>query len=216
MKTNIYPRTIFIFLFLFTLLTSCKVKNSDVTKVRDQAATLAADQKAALDLVGDRTLQEAAPALWAIDQASVVMAPGAFMLLNQNREIAIFIAQGGLAPNGSPYTFVGVIDTAHNCIVDATRQFSLLNVDLSNVKTIDELKAVLKNRDFVELTEKTAPTILATIRLALGFLKTVGVGIATTMGTTISDVLVVPAGVLTPEFYYPWCDQGKGCQIIEQ
>jgi hypothetical protein len=215
-QTNPFIRTILIFLLFALLLTSCKpVKNPDYQTVRSQAATLAADQQAAMDLVGDKTLQEAAPALWAIEQASM-LAPGAFMVVNRVKDVAIFVAQGGLAPNGSPYTFIGFIDTAHNCIVDATRQSALLKIDFTQIKTLTELKDLLRSKGFVELTEETAPSLLMVIRLALGYLKSVGAGISQGVGATISDVLVVPAIMLTPEYYFPWCDRGKGCQTIEQ
>jgi hypothetical protein len=130
--------------------------------------------------------------------------------------VAVFVAQGGAASNGSPYTFIGFVNVTHNYIIDPAKAMSGLGIDFSQIKSLTELKAVLRNNGFDELTEKTAPTLLATIRLAMGYLKTLGVGISTTLGATISDVLVVPAGLLTPEYYNPWCQTGKGCQYIEQ
>jgi len=212
MKTNAYPRTLFIFLALFTLLTACKVKNPDYAPV----ATTIAGQMEAAQLIGSKDLQSAAPALWAINTAATVITPGTFMVINKAKDVAIFVAQGGTAMNGSPYTFIGFVNVTHNYLVDPARAMGELGIDFSQIKSLTELKAILRNNGFDELTEKTAPTLLATIRLAMGYLKTLGVGISTTLGSTISDVLVVPAGILTPEFFNPWCEGEKGCQYIEQ
>ena len=216
MKTNVYPRTIFIFLALFTLLVSCKpVDNPRYQQIRDQAATLAAGQTAAMNLVGDHMLQEIAPNLWAIDKATAVAA-GTFMLFNDSQNVAIFVAQGATAPNGFHYTFIGAIDITHNTIVDAAAKFEQLGIDLKEVNSLEQLKCVLRNNGFSELTETTAPMLLATIRLGIRYLKTAGASVSTFGGNTIVDILAIPIFMLTPETMYPWCQGGKGCQTIQQ
>jgi len=194
------------------LLFGCRQNNPDYGPI----ATTVAGQAEAVRLVGENDLQSVAPALWAISTASTTITPGTFMVINKVKDVAVFVAQGGTATNGSPYTFIGFVNVINNTIMDPTRAMAQLGINFSEMKTLAELKAALRNNGFIELTEKTAPSLLAVIRLAMGCLKTVGVGISTTLGATISDVLVVPAGILTPEYFYPWCEGGKGCQHVEQ
>lgn len=214
MKTNVYSRTLFIYLILFTLLSGCRQKNPDYERVRSLAATLTAERQAAINLVGDHTLEEIATELWAIDKASM-LAAGTFMMFNGSRDIAIFVAQGGAAANGTPYVYIGTINMVNNAIVDANQVFKNLNIDMNQVRTLEQLKAVLKNNGFSELTATAVPTLLATIRLGLRYMKTAAVAAVDVGSKTITDILVIPVFMLTPEMMYPWCQTGQGCQYIQ-
>jgi hypothetical protein len=183
-------------LIIAVWITSCGESGANATleSVRAQARAAVDGQMAAVTLVGAETLQEDAPALWAISKA-IANQPGALMLYNDCQHLAIFISQGGKTASGQIYYFMGVVDTNTTAIVDATRQLISLGID-PKLNNLEDMTNMLRARGFVELTATTTPLLLSTLRLAIGFLKS--------MGGTISEVLVVPTYMLTPDQLYPW------------
>lgn len=206
---DFYTKTFVIFLLFALLLSGCAAPDTrtqaTMDAVKERAREAVEGKIAAMGLVGSNSLQNVAPDLWAINKA-VTSQPGAYMLLNDVQQLAVFIAPGGKTAAGLTYYFTGFIDVSKTAIVDANRQLASLGID-PQTKTLEEMLAALRSRGFTELTPVVAPTLVATLRLGLAFMKQ--------LGTTISDVLIVPTFMFTPETLYPWCD-GDNCQQIEQ
>jgi hypothetical protein len=176
-----------------------------VEAVRSQAQEVLDGQLAAAALVGAQTVQQAQPELYAIAQW-VGKVPGAFMFVNDCQQLAVFIAPAGKTAAGVTYYMAGWIDTAHVALVDGTRQMVDLGIDPRKVHTLEDITNALRSRGFVEMTAAAAPTLYAALKLAIGFIRS--------MGSTISDVIVAPAFTLaTP----PWCmEHPESCVQVKR
>jgi hypothetical protein len=132
--------------------------------------------------------------------------PGAYALYNDAQHLAVFLSPAGTNAQGVQYYLYGVINTSRTCIVDAQRILTGLGIDSSKLRTLDELKEALRAHGFSELNPVAVPTLIATLRLGMGFLRS--------LGGALSDVLVVPAIMLMPEQIYPFCNSDN-CQTID-
>jgi hypothetical protein len=199
---NIYTRTLMIFLLFALLFSACgeaKPALTDIARINDDGS---------VELVGGGTLDRIAPEAIAIN-AVLTIQRGAFALINEGQHIAVFIAPGGQTANGTNFYFSAFINTSRVALVDARRQLQMLGIDSAKIQTLQQMVNALKEQGFEELTCATTPTLIATLRLGMGFLRSIG--------STISDVLVVPAVMLTPEMMYPWMDcTGGMCEGRQQ
>lgn len=186
-----YTRLLFYFVILSLMISSCTE-----TGVQQTRSSILGKAEAAT-LLGDMSMEEAAPALYAISAVvSGASKDVAYMVFNETQQIAVFVSRGGPAPTGGNYTYIATVDTAHGGLLNTLTAFQRMGLRLGDIKTFGELKAALRMRGFTELTVTALPLLAQTIRLGIGFLKSVG--------GTMSHILVVPAGVLTPEMMYPW------------
>jgi hypothetical protein len=209
MNTQFYKTRLVMVALLFALLFSGCAPNkrtqATMAAVKDTAREAVEGKIAAMGLIGSNSLQAVAPDLYAINR--VISSGGGIAFFNDAQKIAVFMSPAGKTTTGEMYYLMGVVDTAKVAIVDAQRQLGLMG--MGEVKTLSELKAGLRANGFTELVATSCPTVIATLRLAMGFLRS--------MGTSISHVLVVPAIMLTPEMLSPWCLDGTvNCQQIEQ
>jgi hypothetical protein len=194
-----YYRTRFVicFVILALMLSSCNASGADATRaaVYSQAKSAMECELAAVTLVGAQTLQQAAPNLWAISKA-VTNQPGAWMYLNDCQKIAVFIAEGGKTASGASFYFSGFVNVERAAIIDANSTLISLGIDPAKITTLEDMTTALRARGFVELTAVGAPMLVSSLRLALGFLKSIG--------GTLTDIMIVPTYVLTPDQLYPW------------
>lgn len=201
MNTQYYRTRLTVYFLMFAVIvTSCGDQpntRATLESVRSQAQQAIDARMAAIILVGGQTLQDTAPQLWALEKA-INSCPGAFAYFNDLHHMAVFISPGGKAASGSMYFFAAWIDTSSVALVDATRQMVDYGIDPKKINNLEDMINALRSRGFVELTATRAPMLIATLRLAVGFIKS--------LGGTISDVLVLPVGVFTPEMMQPWRD----------
>jgi len=207
MNTQFYKTRLVMVALLFALLFSGCAPDT-----RTQATMAAVYEQARIATNGTVTLENGTsygdiiPDVIAVN-AVLTAQPGAYALINDAQNLAIFISPAGKNAQGVQYYLYGVINTSRTCLVDAQRALVGLGIDSSKLGTLEELKTVLRSRGFEELTPASAPALIGVLRLGMGFLRS--------LGGAISDALVVPAIMLTPEQLYPWCD-GANCQTIEQ
>jgi hypothetical protein len=192
-----------------------------------QATVNAVYEQARIATNGTLTLENGAsygditPDVIAVN-AVLTAQPGAYALINNAQNLAIFISPAGTNAQGVTYYLYGVINTSRTCLVDAERALVGLGIDSSKLRTLEELKTVLRSRGFEELTPATAPALIATLRLAMGWLKTKGAEAAAGMRNlglqNLSQLLVVPTLLLTPEMLNPYCGEEIDCDAnpIEQ
>lgn len=167
--TYFRTRIVFYFLLIAVLFTSCQ---APAQATRD---AVMASARAAVDNVSEAGLLA-----------------GAYMVYSDVQQIAIFVT-----PGGGMYTLIGAVDTAHNGLLDANKVLVDFDIDISRVKTLDELKTILRARGFEELTPGLFPMITYALRLGLGYLRSVG--------GSVVDLLVVPAFLIQPA----WCIDGS-------
>lgn len=206
---DFYTKTFVIFLLFALLVSACAAPNRKTQEtmqaVKDNAREAVEGKIAAMGLVGSNSLQAVAPDLYAINR--VISSGGGIAFFNDAQKIAVFMSPAGQTATGEIYYLMGVVDTAKVAIVDAQRQLGLMG--MGEVKTLSELKAGLRANGFTELVATSCPTVIATLRLAMGFLRGIG--------TSISHVLIVPVIIFTPDMLYPWCEDSEiNCQTIQQ
>lgn len=216
MNTQFYKtRLVMVALLFALLLLGC------VTPDRKTQATVnAVYEQARIATNGTFTLENGAsyaditPDVIAVN-AVLTTQPGAYALINNAQNLAIFISPAGTNAQGVTYYLYGVINTSRTCLVDAERALVGLGIDSSRLRTLEELKTVLRSRGFEELTPATAPALIATLRLAMGWLKTKGAEAAAGMRNlglqNLSQLLVVPTLLLTPEMLNPYCGEEIDC-----
>lgn len=124
------------------------------------------------------------------DEAALLA--GAYMVYSDAKQIAIFVT-----PGAGQYTLIGAVDTAHTALLDANRLLVDFGIDIAKVKTLEELKAILRARGFSELSPGLLPMLHYALKLGLGYMRSVG-------GTAI-DLMVVPAFMMQPA----WCIDGS-------
>lgn len=218
MNTNIYTKTLMIFCLFALLLSSC-------TNSGARATTVALYEQARIATNGTLTLENGAsyaditPDVLAVN-AVLTAQPGAYALINSAQNLAIFIAPAGANAQGVQYYLYSVINTTRTCLVDAERALVGLGIDSSKLRTLEELKTVLRSRGFEELTPATAPTLIASLRLAMGWLKSRGAqavaGVRNLDLQNLSQLLVVPAILLTPEQLNPFCGNEIDCDATPE
>jgi hypothetical protein len=164
-------------------------------------------ERVAVALVGAQSIEAVSGALWAVDRA-VFSQPGAWAMLDQANHIAWFFAPAGKTASGSSYFIGAAVDTARLVLVNGSAVLGEYGIDPRAMSTREEIERLLVARGFVRLTPAVAPTLVSSLRLACSFLKN--------LGTTISDVLVIPAYMLTPEIYSPYCGHEITCSELPQ
>lgn len=203
MNTQFCNIRIVMLILLFALLLSGCTPEGQTQKTMEAVyaqARIAVDGTVSLENganYGDITAAAVAVNAVLTSQAS------AYALYNDAQHLAVFLSPAGTNAQGVQYYLYGVINTSRTCIVDAQRVLAGLGIDSSKLRTLDELKDALRAHGFSELNPVAVPTLIATLRLATGFLRT--------MGGTLSDVLVVPAIMLSPEQMLPFCGDEIDC-----
>jgi len=216
MNTNIFTKTLIITL-LFALLLSACGKVPDKKSAATMESVISTAQEALDELTRKAAPEAYATELWAIN-AVVAVQPGAFAYLNELKGIAVFMAPAGQTAEGVTYYLSAWINTTHVYIMDGSRAMVDLGINPAKIVTLDDITEALRARGFTQLTEVSAPTLIATLRLAMGLLKSKGAqviaGVAA-VGGYISDFIVIATYGMTPELLYPWCEDGA-CVTIEQ
>jgi hypothetical protein len=191
--------TIIILAILAISLASCAQPDSRAT-AQAQLDELSGAEIAA-SLIGGASIEAIGGELWAVDKA-VFSQPGAFALLNDVQRIAVFVSPAGQTASGATYYMAAWIDTSTLRLLDGTTELIELGIHPSQLATREDIVSQLRSRGFVELTSATAPTLIASLRMAMVFLKG--------LGSTISDVIIAPAYPLTNPW---WC--GDDCIQID-
>ena len=206
MNTQQYNiRILLYFCLLSILITSCSTPDRGA-----QATTTALYDTARIALDGRITKQPGqsydslTPEAIAIS-AVLTAQRGAFALVNDAEHLAVFLTPAGKNGTGATYYLYAIVNTSRTCLVNANWVLDELGIDRLNMRTLDDLTRELRYRGFVELTPAVAPTLLATLRLGIGFLRS--------LGTSISDIIVIPALMLTPEQLSPWCGHELNCEM---
>jgi hypothetical protein len=199
---NIYTRTAIVWLLLALLVSACAspspAKQTEAA-VLEKARIVGSEGQ--LQLENGYTLANIAPEAVAL-KAYQMGAVGAYALYDTGRNLAIFICQG----NGE-YYLVSVIDTTHSALLGADRQLAQLGIKPDTIRSAEQLIGALRKVGFEELRPKEFPALMGSIRLAIRWLQTQGSRVvvgAGSMGATLSDVILIPAYILTPEMLYPW------------
>jgi hypothetical protein len=213
MNTQFYRTRIMIIVIIFSLLSGCRAKID--TKATQQAVYTSGMIAAKIDPETGRvimmdtsdSLSSIAPDMIAIS-AVITAQRGAFMLFNDCQHLAIFISPAGQAAGKVQYYLYTFVDTSRNAILSANRMMSELGIDADDIKNLEDLTGQLKTHGFEKLAPASIPTLYATLRLGLAFLRT--------LGSTISDILVIPAIMLAPDQLYPFCGSGNSCLSIKQ
>lgn len=207
MNTQYYRiRIIITTIILALVITSCNAPGA-------QATTTALYDTARIAVDGRITMQPGQSfdslAVDAVAINAVLTAQrGAFALVNDAQHLAVFLTPAGKNGNNATYYLYAVVNTSRTCLVNANWVLDELGIDRQKLQTLDDLTRALRARGFTELTPAVAPTLLATLRLGIGFLRS--------LGTSISDIIVVPALMLTPEQLSPYCGHELSCQGIQQ
>ena len=192
--TQLRTRYAFYSILLLFVYTSC-----DRTPARQTEAATLDLARIALDgqvtMSNGRGLDSITPEAIAIN-AVMTGQRGAFALLNEGRHLAIFIAPGGQAPGGATWFISATVNTSRVALVDTRRQLQLMGIDSAKIQTLQQMVSALKSNGFTELTCAATPTLIATLKLGIGYLRSIG--------GTLSDMLVVPSYMLTPEQLQPW------------
>jgi hypothetical protein len=164
-------------------------------------------ERVAVALVGAQSIEAVSGALWAVDRA-VFSQPGAWAMLDQANHIAWFFAPAGKTASGATYYIGAAVDTARLVLVNGSTVLGEYGIDPRAMSTREEIERLLVARGFVRLTPAVDPTLVSSLRLAMSFIKN--------LGTTLSDVLVIPAYMLTPDVYLPYCDREIMCNELPQ
>jgi hypothetical protein len=195
-------KTIMGWICIAIMITSCCTRTpaQQTMTAAGELARINAD--GSIDMENGMSVSMLAPFAVAANAATTAQ-PYAGAYLNDCQHLAIFITQGS-----GQYYILTVIDTAHNAILGADRQLVELGIDATG-QTMEEMIAALRARGFERIPPGAAPTLFATIKLAVRFLSTNGARLVTGvkgLGSTLSDVIIVPAVLLTPEMLSPWFD----------
>ena len=133
-----------------------------------------------------------------MNEAGAIIPPGAYAYFSDVKQLVVFLAPA--ESGGSMYLLAAVVDAENVYLMDAGKQFAEWGI--SGKIAMQELVACLKARGFHELQAGTTPTLIATLRLAWGYLRSQGARVAATGGNAI-QLIVVPAAIMTPA----WCLQ---------
>jgi hypothetical protein len=228
MKTQICLRTLLFFLIYAALLSACKVPDKQAQATLQSVKEVAEeviDAKLAAGVVmsnlppimdGQVYASQVGASLWAIDKA-INGAPNAKIYIQQAQNIALFLSPGATDASGASYWFWGFIDVKTRSLIAVGDQIRL-GANIVNCKTMSEFMKTVEDAGFKRVDPKTVPTLVAFLRLAIGYMKqgAQAVGNASqVVGGTISDILVVPGGMLMPGQIYPWCnDKPEMCEVI--
>lgn len=191
-------------IMLSNVLTACTPPRTGPQKTA-QAVMLSAEQAlegkealAGLGIVGAQALDEAMPSLVAIDQV-LAGSKGAWMFFDACGKIAVFVSNAGKSASGAYYYFVGWVDVARGQLIDGGEVLSAYGIDFGRIKTFEDLETTLRQRGFVRLTPAAMPTLAATLKAALSFVKSIG----------SITLFVAPGEMLTPEMLNPYCLDGS-------
>jgi hypothetical protein len=206
MNTNIYTRTAIVFSLFALLLTACGSSGAKQTQTAIyEQAIFAMDTSRAVRLQNGASYDDITADAIAIS-AVITAQKGAFMLLNDCQHLAVFISPAGANGNGgAAYYLYTFIDTSKTALLSANRILSELGIGDSQLTSIDALTTALRERGFTPVTTAALPTLATTLRLGMGFLRS--------LGGTISHVILVPALMLSPEQIAPWCGDGQCIQV---
>jgi len=232
MKTpnNPFIRSVLIFLIYALLLSSCKVpdKKAQATiAALTDAAQQAIDARLAASVVmsnlppildGQVYASQVGASLWAIDKA-ISGAPNARIYIQEAQNIALFLTPGARDASGASYWFWGFIDTGTRELIPVSDQLRL-GANIVNYKTMADFMKAVEDAGFKRVDPKTVPTLVGFLRIAIQYMKQGGqkVLVASQIArNTITDILVVPGGMLMPGQIYPWCkDDPSLCEGIKQ
>ena len=146
------------------------------------------------------------------EEAGFVVPPGAYAYFSEAQQVAVFMTPAENSA-GTTYLLAAIVDTQHVYLMDASSKFAEWGI--TGKIAMSELVACLKARGFIELTGSTAPTLIATLRLAYGYLRTQGAKalVATTKLGGAIELMVMPAGLISPS----WCIANPGtCETIQR
>lgn len=190
MTTKFIPtRYLFYGIVVAILISSCSGNGAKQTQEAIYGAAEAAQ------ILGDMTAEEAAVSLVAIQAvlgSSAQKAGMEYMLWNELHGIAVFVSRGAQAPTGGYYAIVGAVDTIHGTILRTADVYNRFNINMSTVKSFQDLRDALDCRGFREIAPAAFPSLWSALRLGIGYLRT--------LGNSVSHVLVVPAVMLSPEY----------------
>ena len=198
MNTRYLPsRYILYTIIVALLLTAC----APTTAQRTQTAVI---ERARFTLEGIRTSDGVAMSAIAGDLYAIAKvtegANGAYLFYEAEQQIAVCLTEGGKMIGGGRYWFAGIIDVNHTALLDAGRAFRAMGIDIDDVNSLAELKTALQLRGFEQFAPASVPLLAGAVRLGIGFLRT--------LGGTMSDILTIPAYMLTPEMLNPFCING--------
>lgn len=230
MKTQIYIRILLIFLIYALMLTACRAPD------KNAQATIAAVSSAAQDAIagaleagvvmsnlppiadGQVYASQVGASLWAIDKA-ISGAPNAKIYLQAAQNIALFVSPGATDASGASYWFWGFIDVKTRSLIGVGDQLRL-GANIVNCKTMKDFMTAVEDAGFKRVDPKTVPTLVGFLRIAIQYMKQGGQAAVSgiqSAGSTLVQILVVPAGMLEPGQIYPWCfDQPELCEGIKQ
>jgi len=232
MKTQTNPilRTVLIFLLFALLLSSCAEKNEGAQ------ATLQAVAKAAQDAIeaqlaagivmsslppildGEVYASQVGASLWAIDKA-IHGAPNAKIYLQEAQNIALFLSPGARDASGASYWFWGFIDVKTRSLIAVGDQLKL-GANIVNCRTMSDFMKAVEEAGFKRVEPSTVPTLVGFLKIAIKYMRqnsTAAMNGVSKLGTSVIEILVVPAGMLTPGKIYPWCQENPArCDGIKQ
>lgn len=211
MNTKIYTKTLLVWLLMALIFSGCEGKKSPVEQTAIAVRELArVNADGSITLEGSTTLADLAPMAVALNETlEARTASAALMYFRDADHIAFFVTTG---QRGA--MFLTAIDTNCTAIVDASAKLEQFGINLDNVHSLTQLERLLKDNKFEELTTEQIPTVIATLRLAIAWMKSQGGRVVAGIGgagATISDILAVPAWSLSPENLYPF-DISEGVQ----
>lgn len=208
-----YTRFVMIFLMFALIVSACATGQPDtqatVSAVYD-AGMVAAKVKPSgqVYLLNGATIGDITPAMLAVSAVTTGQ-QGAFMLLNRGSQIAVFISPAGnVAGKAQAYLFA-FVDVSKTALLSANRMLYEFGIDTQDIHSLEDLTVRLRNRGFEQLAPASVPTLYASLRLGVAFLKS--------LGGTITDLILVPAVLLTPDQLYPFCkEKPNSCVMIQQ
>lgn len=230
MKIQIYLRTLMIFLIFSILLTACAEDNyqaqATIQAVKE-AAQEAIDARLAAGVVmsnlppildGEVYASQVGASLWAIDKA-INSAAGAKIYIQEAQNIALFLSPGARDASGASYWFWGFIDVKTRSLIAVGDQLRL-GANIVNCKTMSDFMKAVEEAGFKKVDPKTVPTLVGFLKVAIQFMKqgaqSAAAGVQE-LGSTVIQIMAVPAGMLEPGQIYPWCIEDPSlCDGIKQ
>lgn len=195
-------RDLFAVIIVAILLSSCQMPQTSgqatAEAVMNQAEiAVGRDALVGLGVVGMQALDEAMPSLVAIDKV-LAGSKGAWMFFDACSKVAVFVSQAGKDATGAMFYFAGYVDVAKGKLIDGSI-LSQYGIDFSKIKTFEDFETALRQRGFVRMSPAYMPTLAATLRAALSFVKSIG----------SVTIFVAPGEMLSPEMLNPYCMDGS-------
>ncbi len=215
MYTYLKTRTVIYILVVLLFLSGCQKQGPELRKTAVAAGVSVLsdpDEAAALMMLstlpaigpGQVYGTQAGTSLWAIQQA-INQAPGTFIMLKDS--VAIFVSPAA-REGGMTYYFYGFVDISTNGLADLCKQLNICG-NMTSVSTMQELKAFLESKGFVETLPADIPVTIQVLRAGLRCLTKVVRGIPSAIaagGQTAIEIIAVPAWTLgNNPVIPPWC-----------